>query len=282
VLPVMGLLVDLVGWRGALVVSGGAVAVVFLSIGLLVVRNSPEQARTQANGVSSEAGDDVLPTPGVTLSEALRSPLFWALSLALMLFFFGMFGWLVHQVPFYEANGFSRRTAAVIVSVAAGLSIVTRILVGLAADRIPRFELAALALAACLMAAMGTLTVSTSYGAIALFLLLWVVGTAGGPMMEALLLTRAFGMAHFATILGAVAVVETLGQILSPTIAGAIYDATGSYDWALVMFLGTFAGAFVLFFVALRLPRPLDGLRPHISDVERPAEESEPVSPTAM
>ena len=98
-------------------------------------------------------------------------------------------------------------------------------------------------------------------------------------MMEALLLTRAFGMAHFATILGAVAVVETLGQILSPTVAGAIYDATGSYDWALVMFLGTFAGAFVLFFVALRLPRPLDDAR-HMSSIER-VDEPSSVAPPA-
>ena len=40
-----------------------------------------------------------------------------------------------------------------------------------------------------------------------------------------MLLTRTFGMAHFATILGAIVVVETLGQIVSPTVAGAIFAA---------------------------------------------------------
>ncbi|MGE0134938.1 MAG: MFS transporter [Dehalococcoidia bacterium] len=259
VLPVMGALIDLAGWRGALLWSGVAVAVVFTSIGLFVVRNAPVGRYDVDTGGASAPGDlPEEPLSGVTLREALRSPLFWTLSLALMLFFFGLFGWLVHQVPFYEANGISRRTAATIVSVTAGLSIATRLLVGLAADRIPRFEYAALALAGCLAGAMATLTISTSPAAIGLFLTLWVVGTAGGPMMEALLLTRAFGLSHFATILGAVAVVETLGQILSPTLAGAIYDATGSYDWALLMFMGTFAASLLLFAVALRLPRPID------------------------
>jgi cyanate permease len=75
-------------------------------------------------------------------------------------------------------------------------------------------------------------------------------------MIEALVLTRSFGVAHFATILGAVVVVETIGQILSPTLAGAIYDATGSYDAALLMFIATFTCAFFAFLVALRLPRP--------------------------
>ena len=70
-----------------------------------------------------------------------------------------------------------------------------------------------------------------------------------------MLLTRAFGVAYFGTILGAVVVVETLGQIISPTIAGAIFDRTGSYDIPILVFLGTFAASVVLFLVALRLPR---------------------------
>ena len=75
--------------------------------------------------------------------------------------------------------------------------------------------------------------------------------------MEAMLLIRAFGVRYFATLLGAFVVVETVGQILSPAIAGAIFDATESYEWALAMYLGTFAASFALFALALRLPQPL-------------------------
>jgi hypothetical protein len=55
---------------------------------------------------------------------------------------------------------------------------------------------------------------------------------------------------------GAFVVVETVGQILRPAIAGAIFDATESHEWALAMYAGTFAAAFALFAVALRLPQP--------------------------
>jgi MFS family permease len=79
-------------------------------------------------------------------------------------------------------------------------------------------------------------------------------------MMEALLLTRGFGLLHFATIFGVIMIFETIGQILSPTIAGAIFDSTGAYDWALVMYMCTFAAAFVLFAIAWRLPRPIESL----------------------
>jgi sugar phosphate permease len=256
VVPVVGFAIEALGWRQALVASGVAVSALFLPIGIWVVSNTPAERGLTTDGARTTSTTASTALQGITLRQALRTPLFWALSLAFMLFFYGMFGWLVHQVPFYESVGISRRDAATIVSVTAGLSVFTRLLVGFIADRIPRFEVAALGLALTLLAAMVTLTVSTSPAAIALFLVLWVIGTSGGPMIEALVLTRAFGVAHFATILGAVVVVETIGQILSPTLAGAIYDATGSYDAALLMFIGTFSLAFVAFFVALKLPRP--------------------------
>ncbi len=260
VLPLVGLVMETLGWRATLVASGIAVAVVFLPIGLFIVRNTPAEMGVSPDGAQDADGRASTPRPieGVTLPQALRSPLFWALAFGFMLFFYGMFGWLVHQVPFYESIGLSRRAATSIVSATAALSIGTRLLVGVIADRISRFEYVVVGLALTLLVAMVTLSVSTSPTAIAMFLVLWVVGTAGGPMVEALLLTRAFGVANFATILGAVVVVETIGQILSPTIAGAIYDATKSYDLALLMFTGTFAAAAVIFLGASRLRRPFE------------------------
>ncbi|MBT5774694.1 MAG: hypothetical protein HOH95_10025 [Dehalococcoidia bacterium] len=56
---------------------------------------------------------------------------------------------------------------------------------------------------------------------------------------------------------GVVVVVETLGQIISPTITGAIFDRTGSYENAIFVFIGTYSASLVLFLIALRLPRPL-------------------------
>lgn len=264
VVPFVQLAIEALGWRGSFIASGIAVAVVFLPIGLFIVRNHPSELGLAPDGAREADGSASTPreVDGVTLGEAVRSPLFWALSLGFMMFFYGMFGWMVHQVPFYESVGLSRGTAATIVSATAALSIGTRLLVGMVADRITRFEVVVVCLASTLLIGMVTLSISTSPPAIALFLLLWVIGTAGGPMIESLLLTRAFGLKHFGTILGTVVVVETVGQILSPTIAGAIFDATGAYDYALLMFVGTFGTAAAMFLVASRLRRPYE---PHES-----------------
>lgn len=258
VVPLMSVVIDGLGWRAAFVISGIATIALFLPVGQFIVKDSPAAIGLEVDG--APAPDDDLPSPpveGMTLREALHTPLFWVLAFALTLLFFGMFGWLVHQVPFYESVGLSRQSAALIVSIAAGLGIGTRLIVGAFADRVKRFEILAVGLTALLIAAMVTLSISTSNAAIALFLVFWIGGTAGGPIIEALLLTRAFGVKHFATILGAVVVVETLGQIISPTIAGLIFDRTGSYDIAILVFIGTYAAALVLFVVALRMPPPI-------------------------
>jgi cyanate permease len=72
-----------------------------------------------------------------------------------------------------------------------------------------------------------------------------------------LVLIKAFGVRHFGSILGAMLVVETTGQILSPSLAGKIYDDTGSYDGALIMFISAFAVGLLLFLIAARMQPPL-------------------------
>jgi MFS family permease len=178
------------------------------------------------------------------------------LAVAMMLFFYGLFGWLVHQVPFYESIGLSTGTASVLVAIYAGFGMIARLTFGFVADSVRVMELAAMTLAGLMLAAMTTLFISTEPAAIGLFLVFYVLGAGGAPMMEALLLTRAFGVAHFATIFGVFFMVETLGQVISPVVAGAIFDSQGSYDLVILMWMGTFATSMVLLLIAAKLPRP--------------------------
>ena len=91
---------------------------------------------------------------------------------------------------------------------------------------------------------------------VVIFLGFWFVGSSGGPMVEPLLTSRTFGMAYFASILGALGLVSQSGQIVSPIIAGAIFDATGEYDWAIFMFSCAIGLSLLLYWLAWKLPRP--------------------------
>ena len=256
VVPGMRLVIDSAGWQASFLVSGVATAAVFLPLGLLLVRDHPSDVGARADGAApADAGAPPEALTGLPLRAALATPHFWLIGIGLLFFFFGMFGMLVHQIPLYESFGISRGGAAAIVSVTAAAGMVTRLAFGVIADRVGRFEHLVIAMCAALGAAMVALLLDSGAAGISVFVVLWVIGTGGGPIIEAILLTRMFGLAHFATILGAIVVIEEAGLVISPTVAGAIFDATGSYDLALVIFAATFAVAALLFALVARLPR---------------------------
>lgn len=257
VLPLLALVIETTDWRGGFVFSGLLSAGLVLPLAVFVVRDDPTPEETEAFGEGRDSGGAALPvTASVTLGEAARMPIFWVLSIGLMLFFYGMIGWTVHLVPFFESRDLSTETAALLVSLASGAGIVSRLAMGTVVDRFARFERVGAGLITLLAIAMGVLLLLGGWPGILIFLALWVIGTTTGSMVEALTLTRAFGMAHFATILGAIVVIETLGEILSPSLSGLIYDSTGSYDWALVMYVVTFSGSAAMFAIASRMAYP--------------------------
>jgi len=274
VLPVVALVISGLGWRGAYLFSAVVIAG-FLPLALLVVRDRPSDMGQRVDGDMPDSGSDAGGNVsddggGMTLREAARTPLFWICALGFMLFFFGMIGWAVHQVPFYESKGMSRGTAALIVSLSAGASIVARLSMGIIADRFQRFETVVALLMALLFSAMATLLISTAWFAIGIYLMFWVIGASAGPMVESLVLIKAFGVRHFGAILGAMLVIEMLGEIISPTAAGAIYDSTGSYDGALLMFMGAFCAGIVLFVLASRMALP-ESTGPEIEKTPAPS-----------
>jgi sugar phosphate permease len=260
-LPIVAAVIAELGWRGAYLFSAGVIAA-FLPLALLTIRNRPADVGQQIDGDAPYTGPDrdghgaADDGGGMTLREAARTPLFWICAVGFMLFFFGMIGWAVHQVPFYESKGMSRATAALIVSLSAGASIVARLALGAIADRYERFEPVVAVLLALLFSALATLLISTAWLAIGIYLVFWVIGASAGPMVETLVLIKAFGVRHYGSILGAMLVIEMFGEIISPTAAGYIYDSTGSYDGALIMFMAAFAAGIVLFGFASRMKLP--------------------------
>ena len=260
VVPAMRVVIDSLGWDVSFVVSGLAITLLFVPLGTLLVRNDPSDVGAQPDGAALPAGSlaeaeaSARRVSGLTLRAAMATPHFWLVGIGFTFFFFGLFGMLVHQIPLYVSIGVPRGTAALIVSATAALGMGSRLAFGLIADRVTRFEHLVIAMCACLASALIALLLDSGVVGITLFVVLWVCGTGGGPIIEAMLLTRMFGLAHFATLLGAMLVIEELGLVISPTIAGWIFDVTGSYDLALVLFVCSFGLGALLFAVVSRLP----------------------------
>ncbi len=258
VVPLMRFVIDNHGWQGGLIFSAIVVATTSLPVGIFVVRDSPHHAGHQVDGrAKATPATQVKARADVPASAAIRMPVFWLIALGFGFMFYGIVGWAVHQVPFWESHGYSRSTATLIIALASGLGIGFRIAFGLLAHRIQRYENAAMAFSLVLAFSMVVILVDTRTAGIGLFILFWIIGS-GGVLVEPLLIARSFGISTFATILGTIIFIETATQIASPTLTGLIFDSTGSYDLALVMFSLTFLLGAALFAIAARMRSPLD------------------------
>ena len=259
VVPVVRMLIDTIDWEGALLVSAALMLAYYLPLAVLIVRDRPgdgHPAPDGRRGAASEPRRDWTPT-GASWGVAIRTPIFWVLALAISLYFYATVGLVVHAVPLFEANGISPGWAAGLVSAMAGTSILARLLVAAATDHVPRFEWIAMLLAACGILTVTVFLLDTSAWSLALFVVLWALADTGPAVVEPLPLAAAFGAASFATILGTVVLLRTVIMLISPAVAGAIFDASGSYTGALVMFLSAFGLSLLLFYTAMRLHRPV-------------------------
>ncbi len=260
--PVMQRLIDDVGWEASFIFAAVILAVSFLPIGLFVVRDHPRDMGLEVDGEpvpANGAAGGARVFSGLTVSEAIRTWNFWVIALAFMMFFFGMFGWMFNGTPVFESYGIARETIALLMLIQGLGGMISRPAFGLLAERIPSIELASVGLAAIMAAGMINLLILHEpmlYVSIGIFIFCWFIGSAGGPVLEPLILPKVFGMAHFGAIMGTMFMIETIGQFLVPTVAGAIYDITGSYNYLLVTFILCLVAGMFFFALAHYIPNP--------------------------
>ena len=261
--PIMQQIIDNIGWDVSFLFAAVILLVTFLPIGLFVVRDHPHEKGLEVDGERRNGASGTLSGPqqqaGLTVRQALRTWNFWVIAFAFMMFFFGMFGWMFNGAPIYESYGIERETVALLLFAQGLGGLISRPTFGYFAERIPSIELASVGLAAIMVVGMLILLGlhDSMLGlAIGLFMFCWLIGSAGGPVLEPLILPRVFGMKHFGAIMGTMFMIETIGQFLVPTVGGAIFDLTGSYDLLLLTFSGCLVAAMGFFTLAHYVPNP--------------------------
>ncbi len=253
-LPVVQIIISTLGWGDAFLYSGILIVAAY-AIAFVFVRDRPESAPDAAE---SSAQQTDIALAGLTLSQALRTRLFWTLVVALMLLYFVVFGWMSQGVPYYRSVGFSDTWSAQIVSLTAGGAVVWLLTAGTQIERFRRPERVASVCALFVCASLLTYYVSGgSIAGVSIGVVLYVIGFAATPPLEALILSRAFGLANFATIMGTAFLFQTIAIFFSPIIAGTIYDERGSYDLMLLIYAVCVAVSSVAFVLASRLPQPM-------------------------
>jgi MFS family permease len=184
--------------------------------------------------------------------EAMRTTAFWAIVSAFLLALNGQVAFLIHQISFLS-HYLGITGAATAVSITAFASIVGRLVLGTFVDRLDKRYVAA---ACFLLQGAAVLTLAYDHHVVILYLGTFVFGLTMGSilMAQSLILGECFGLVSFATVAGFAGLFTMSGSAFGPTLAGVIYDATGSYRMAFTIFAALSMIAMIIVFFA-RPPR---------------------------
>ena len=230
----VGALVIAYGWRNAYLWMG---VVVLLAIVLAaqMLRRDPGRMGLMPDGEpAGDEGKAVTGEPGLSSRTALRTRQYWLVCAANFAMMFCLITMLVHLVPHAIDTGVEVERAGILLSVVGGVSIVARIGMGTAADRIGARK----AYLVCfLVLLIGLLWLR---GAASLWMLVAYAALDGfarggsfavmSPMVAELFGTRAHGY-----LFGIVNFAGTCGGALGPLVAGRIFDVSQSYQTAFLL-----------------------------------------------
>lgn len=223
------LLIDEVGWRGAYFAIGlGWGGIAFL-LNQLFFRE-PRRPETPS---SPEAGAPL--RGGLTVREALRSRALQRISFAIFVQTTISVALMVHLVPMLVDGGLSPVAAASIASLRGVAALAGMLLTGTLVDRIAGDTLPFVTFVGPALAVLFFLFGAGSTVLLAIAVIVLGYFSASALQLATYLTTRYAGMRHFGTIFGLVSSLTALAAGLGPLIAGATFDATGSYTLLLAL-----------------------------------------------
>jgi len=263
--PLNAWLIEMLGWRMALVAFGGLVAAATVLLTLLY-REPPPSPRPAGGAAFTSSAGARAPRVVWTLGRALRSVPLWA---AFAMTALGVIGFQImatHQVAHAVDQGVPRDTVVWLFALAAGCMMAGNVLGGWLSDRVGRGWVF---VAGTVLAIVGILSFAQLRGpGDHVLLLLYVVSAFGFGMRIAQLSTipaDVFAGPHLGAILGVVGAGGGLGGAIGPYLAGWLFDVTSSYRLAFLAACVAVAGSAMAAWIAARpVARPAAGKRARV------------------
>lgn len=248
--PVLGAVIESLGWRAGSLTLAGLILFVGLPVVLLWFRT--REATTQTTKTVPNM------VPGYTLGETLRDPRFWLLTLS-----FGMAGvpigaFVVHLQPLLVASGFAVVVAAMLGSIFVTSVGIGRVLVGALLDRANPVYVT---MGTMLLSAAGALLLNQiSAGILSPVVIMAVilVGLSQGAESDflAFFSRRVFGMRSYGRIVGIMSMAAGGGMAIGGFAFSILYDTLGGYREAVFLAALCYLVA-ALLMLTVKVPRTM-------------------------
>ena len=232
-------------WRIACLILGIVILIVVVLTAQFLKRD-PSKVGQAAYGESDTVEEGLkLGTKGFSAKEAMLTRQFWLFFATLICYGFCIFSIQVHIAPYATDIGISTTNAAIILSTIGGASIIGQIGLGSAGDKIgyKRTFLIGLVL---IVLAIFTLILAKELWAFFLFAILLGVAFGNCSTQESPIVAWLFGLASHGVLLGFLVFSFTIGAAIGPVVFGYIFDVTGNYQLAFLVYAAISIVAIIL------------------------------------
>ncbi|MBI4305620.1 MAG: MFS transporter [Chloroflexi bacterium] len=241
IVPAATWIVAASGWRMAYAAFGLALIGVAVAVAI-VVRDRP--GRESAEPTRKTAENDK--SGGLTLRDAVRTPLFYFLAVGLTASAFTHPLILTQLMPHLINEGLTATTAAWVLTVSSVVALSSKIIMGWLSERITARN----ATVVCLVivsAGIGMFIAAGSTWLVWPAVLVFGLGLGGFGALRTLVVAESFGMRAFGGIMGVFTFLTVVPIVSGPLLAGFTFDATQHYGPAFGAAIGIFLfGAVVL------------------------------------
>jgi MFS family permease len=229
--PVVERLIANVGWRSAYIVVGLIVLVIITALAQLM-KQSPQKIGLKPYGEKKKL-ESTMRIPdqtgtGFSFTQAFKTAPYRLIGLVRFcsMFIFQLVS--VHIFPYAVDIGLSEITAAIIISITSISNMVSRLLAGFIADRLG-YRLTLFLSVVVLTLSLVVLVFAKELWHFYAFALLFGFAWGSSSVTQVTLVAEFFGSRSLGTIIGSLEFLLTTGGAIGISIAGIIFDATGSY-----------------------------------------------------
>ncbi|MEQ8860082.1 MAG: MFS transporter [Pseudomonadales bacterium] len=240
-------LIENYGWREGFLLYAAFTAFVVVPLVLRLVISRPEDVGLRPDGKLPDPprpeGDPAPPAPPLRPpGPILGDRNFWVLVSVIGLLFCCQSATLTHMVPRITDTGVSLQVASLVMSLTAGLGIAGKLSFGWLMDRWTARR-AIWFTVGFQVAGQAAMLQQQSLALFAVGAALFGYGMGGVVPMQGALVAKVFGRARFGQALGLLRPGMFPLQIVGVPLAGWMYDTSGSYTLAFVIFIGLYCVA---------------------------------------